>query len=74
MATEFLAVAIVAVILGILIGKFWHIKSANTDGFIILDKNEEGNDRLVFQLGMDYDEIAQHNEIHFKVVKQAAKK
>ena len=39
------------------------------DGYIILDHNEEGDDRITFQLGMEYDDISKQDQIVFKVIK-----
>ena len=39
------------------------------DGCIYLEKSEEGNDRIRFYLNMEYDDIADHKVIRFKVVK-----
>ena len=43
--------------------------SPTTDGYIILDHNDEGDDRITFQLGMEYDDIMDQEEIVFKVIK-----
>lgn len=41
-----------------------------SDGYIVLDKNENGDDRIVFQLNMEYDDIAAKDQIVFKVQKK----
>lgn len=59
------AIAVVCFMLGFSIGKHRH----NYTGSIVLDKNEDGDDRITFNLGMEYDDIAKHEELIFKVVK-----
>ena len=44
--------------------------TSHCDGAIILDKNEDGDDRIIFQLNMEYDDIAAKNQIVFKVQKK----
>lgn len=39
-------------------------------GSIVLDKNEDGVDRVVFNLGMEYEDLADHKYIIFEVVKK----
>lgn len=40
----------------------------STDGIIFLDKNENGDDRIVFTLNFEYDEIANKQKIIFDVI------
>ena len=47
-------------------------KKPKHDGFIYLEKNEQGDDRIRFYLNMEYDEIAEHELVIFKVVKDKA--
>lgn len=56
---------IVSFIAGYFTGKRDHIYT----GSVVLDKNEEGDDRIVFNLGMEYEDIAKHDELIFKVIK-----
>lgn len=58
--------AILAFFIGYTVG----IKYVPNDGIIILDKNEEDMDRIVFQLGMEYDDLYERNQIVFKIVKK----
>ena len=61
------ALAIAAFALGVLTGTL-RIKS-RPNGYIHLEKNEEGYDRIRFDLKMDFEEIAQHKHI-FLIVKK----
>jgi hypothetical protein len=58
----------IAFILGFILGA----RKPKNDGFIYLEKNEQGDDRIRFYLNMEYDDIAQHDTIQFKVVKEKA--
>lgn len=42
------------------------------DGVIFLGKNDDGDDRIVFQLNMEYEEINQHDTVLFNVVREKA--
>ena len=55
-------------ILGFYLG--FKFGTSHCDGAIILDKNEDGDDRIIFQLNMEYDDIAAKNQIVFKVQKK----
>lgn len=62
-----IALVVIAIfLLGIVVGKYGF--KAHTDGVIFLGKNEDGDDRIVFQLDMEYDDIAKHNLLAFKVI------
>lgn len=58
-------VCIASFIVGYFAGKMRHTYT----GSIVLGKNEDGNDQIVFNLGMEYDDIAKHDELIFKVIK-----
>ena len=57
------------VLLGFLIGFRVGQSRIQENGQIILCKNEEGDDKIVFQLGMEYDDIADYEYVIFKVIK-----
>ena len=57
-------------VLAFFIGYSFGIHHVPADGYILLDKNEDGDDRITFQLGMEYDDLAYHKNIIFKVVKK----
>lgn len=59
----------VMVSLGFLIGLRIGQSRVRENGQIILCKNEEGDDKIVFQLGMEYDDISNYEYVIFKVVK-----
>lgn len=47
-------------------------KKHEPDGYIYLEKNEDGDDRIRFYLNMEYEEIGKYEEIVFKVVNNKA--
>lgn len=55
--------------LGFLIGLRVGQSRIRENGQIVLCKNEEGDDKIVFQLGMEYDDIADYEYVIFKVIK-----
>ena len=57
------------VLLGFLIGLRVGQGNFRENGQIVLCKNEEGNDKIIFQLGMEYDDIADYEYVIFKVIK-----
>lgn len=57
---------IIAFGVGFAVGK----RPPKNDGFIYLEKNEDGDDRIRFYLGMEYDDISSHEFIVFKVVRE----
>ena len=59
----------VMVSLGFLIGLRIGQSRIRENGQIVLCKNEEGDDKIVFQLGMEYDDISNYEYVIFKVVK-----
>ena len=61
-------VSVCLTILGFYLG--FKFGTSYSDGTIILDKNENGDDRIVFQLNMEYDDIAVKDQIVFKVQKK----
>ena len=61
-------ISICLVILGFYLG--YKIGTSYCDGAIVLDKNEDGDDRIIFQLNMEYDDIAAKDQIVFKVQKK----
>ena len=62
-------IVLAMVLLGFLIGLRIGQSYFKENGQIILCKNEEGDDKIVFQLGMEYDDIADYKYVIFKVVK-----
>lgn len=58
-----ICIAALSFYLGFSIGR----SSLSYNGQIILDKNEDGDDRIIFQLGMEYDELENHDKIIFKI-------
>lgn len=61
-------IVLVSMIIGYLIGKSNGKPKAN--GFIYLEKNEDGDDRIRFYLDMEYDDIANYSRVVFEVVNQ----
>lgn len=55
--------AVLAFFIGYRVG-IYHVPA---DGYILLDKNEDGDDRITFQLGMEYDDISKRSQIVFKI-------
>lgn len=51
-------------------GRWLGKRTIKNDGTIYLEKNEDGDDRIRFYLGMEYEDIASHERIVFRVVKQ----
>lgn len=72
MLTKLIICAICALIIGLIIGgRFgYSVLTRHPDGYIVLDKNEEGTDRISFQLGMEYDDISKYEHIVFNVVRR----
>lgn len=68
MATWIVISFIVGFLVGIIIGKL--SSNYKPNGSIILGKNEDGDDRIVFQLSMEYDEIKDHDVVIFQVKKE----
>jgi hypothetical protein len=62
-------IVLAMVLLGFLIGLRVGQSQIRENGQIILCKNEEGEDKIIFQLGMEYDDIADHDYVIFKVRK-----
>ena len=62
-------IVLAMVMLGFLIGLRVGQSQIRENGQIILCKNEEGDDKIVFQLGMEYDDIADYKYVIFKVIK-----
>lgn len=71
MLNYILASAIIALVIGFIIGSIYENRKLTSkyDGEIWLGKSEDGNDRITFYLGMEYDDIAEHSSIIFKVNK-----
>lgn len=44
------------------------LKSTPNHGTIYLETNEDGDERIRFYLGMEYDDISNHQQIVFNVV------
>lgn len=62
-------IVLAMVLLGFLIGLRVGQSQIRENGQIILCKNEKGEDKIIFQLGMEYDDIADHDYVIFKVRK-----
>lgn len=62
-------IVLAMVMLGFLIGLRVGQSQIRENGQIVLCKNEEGDDKIVFQLGMEYDDIADYKYVIFKVIK-----
>lgn len=62
-------IVLAMVMLGFLIGLRVGQSRIRENGQIVLCKNEEGDDKIVFQLGMEYDDIADYEYVIFKVIK-----
>lgn len=60
-------ILIAMVVFGFIAGYFTGKRNHSYTGTIVLGKNDEGDDRIVFNLGMEYDDIAKHDELIFKV-------
>lgn len=60
---------LIFVVIAFFVGYVVGAKKQERDGFIYLEKNEDGDDRIRFYLNMEYDDIAEHEWITFKVVK-----
>ncbi len=56
-------------VLAFFIGYTIGIKHVPNNGIIVLDKNEDGDDRITFQLGMEYDDLYKRDQIVFKILK-----
>lgn len=62
-------VILLALVISFLMGCFAGSRHRTYTGSVVLDKNDEGDDRITFNLGMEYDEIAKYDELVFKVIK-----
>ena len=62
----YVLMACIAFIIGIIVGKVINIP----DGIIIIDKNQDGDDRITFNLGLELDDLLNYKHILFKVVKK----
>lgn len=63
-----LAFGIGMLFLGVLLNKIHRKK--NPDGMIFLGLNDDGDDRIVFQLNMDYDDLKEYDTVLFNVVRE----
>lgn len=61
-----LGMLLAGMITGVFIGNA--LKHTPNDGTIFLETNEDGDERIRFYLGMEYDDISAHKQIVFKVV------
>ena len=66
MSIEYIVGLILALAIGLFIG--FMFAPTKYDGEIILDKNENGEDRIIWHLGMEYEQISEYKKITFKVV------
>ena len=62
-------ILVIACVISFIAGYFAGRHHRTYTGSVVLDKNDEGDDRITFNLGMEYDEIAEHDELIFKVIK-----
>lgn len=67
-----LGMFLAGMIAGVFIGN--KLKQTPNDGTIYLETNEDGDERIRFYLGMEYDEISSHQQIVFDVVNNQAVK
>ena len=58
-----------AFIAGYIVGMIITIVREKPNGTIVLEKNEQGDDRIRFCLDMEYDDISQYSKIVFAVKK-----
>ena len=65
----FVAAIIAALLAGFVVGIVVSALTEKSNGVIILEKNEQGDDRIRFCLNMEYDDISQHSKIVFGVKK-----
>lgn len=71
MVTNIIIAATIAFCVGAVIGfAIGNKKASRYDGEILLDKNDEGTDRVIFKLGMDYDDLTGYDRVVFNVVKK----
>ena len=68
MAIYYVLIGLLIFGLGVLAGHYgWRF---HPNGVIFIGKNEEGDDKIVFQLNMEYDELAEFRSVMFNVVKE----
>ena len=63
----FIVVIIVTLLAGFVVGIVVSALTEKSNGVIILEKNEQGDDRIRFCLNMEYDDISKHSKIVFSV-------
>ena len=56
---------LIGLVLGVFLGNM--LRHDSYDGTVFLEVNEEGDDRIRWYLGMEYDDIASHDKLLFKV-------
>lgn len=61
-----LGMFLAGMITGVFVGN--KLKQPPNDGTIFLERNEDGDERIRFYLGMEYDDISNHKQIVFNVV------
>ena len=61
-----LGMFLAGMIAGVFVGN--KLKQTPNDGTIFLERNEDGDERIRFYLGMEYDDISAHKQITFNVV------
>lgn len=67
-----LGMFLAGMIAGVFLGN--KLKSTPNHGTIYLETNEDGDERIRFYLGMEYDDISNHQRIIFNVVNNQAAK
>lgn len=70
--TLYVIVSLVAIVASFFLGReLVKIKiRENANGTIYLGKNENGNDRIVFNLGMEYDDLEKYDYVVLTVIKE----
>ena len=68
-----IAIVLVAFLLGYVFKSLLVAKNNKPDGQIILDHNDNGNDRIQFVLGLEYEDFKNHKVIVFDVINKEEK-
>lgn len=68
-----IAIVLVAFLLGYVFKSFLVTKNNKPDGQIILDHNDNGDDRIQFVLGLEYEDFKNHKVIVFDVINKEEK-
>ena len=68
-----IAIILVAFFLGYAFKSLLAAKNSKPDGQIILDHNDNGDDRIQFVLGLEYEDFKNHKVIIFDVINKEEK-